>query len=80
MISLDEKKGSSQALGKLRRKLKQPILYTGMKKVILSADERLIERARLVARSQYKTLNGAFRDWLKQYTERNRGVVPRSMR
>jgi hypothetical protein len=39
-----------------------------MKKIILSADENLIERARLVARSQHKTLNGAFRDWLEQYT------------
>jgi hypothetical protein len=45
------------------------IVYTiyGMKNVTLSADERLIEQARLVARSQHKTLNLAFREWLEQY-------------
>lgn len=39
-----------------------------MKNVTLSADEDLIEQARLVARSQHKTLNTAFREWLVQYT------------
>ena len=39
-----------------------------MKNVTLSADEHLIEQARLVARSQHKTLNAAFREWLTQYT------------
>ena len=39
-----------------------------MKNVTLSADEELIEQARLVARSQRKTLNAAFREWLWQYT------------
>jgi hypothetical protein len=39
-----------------------------MKNVTLSADEDLIEQARLVARSQHTTLNAAFRDWLLQYT------------
>ena len=38
-----------------------------MKNVTLSADENLIEQARLVARSQHKTLNGAFREWLERY-------------
>jgi hypothetical protein len=38
-----------------------------MKNVTLSADESLIEQARLVARSQHKTLNAAFREWLEQY-------------
>lgn len=38
-----------------------------MKNVTLSAHERLIEQARLVARSQHKTLNVAFREWLEQY-------------
>ncbi|MFZ0294324.1 MAG: hypothetical protein WAL52_12025 [Candidatus Sulfotelmatobacter sp.] len=38
-----------------------------MKNVTLSADETLIEQARLVARSQHKTLNSAFREWLSQY-------------
>lgn len=39
-----------------------------MKNVTLSADEDIIEQARLVARSQRKTLNAAFREWLVQYT------------
>jgi hypothetical protein len=42
-------------------------LNNGMRKVTLSADQGLIERARLVARSQGKTLNAAFREWLEQY-------------
>lgn len=39
-----------------------------MKNVTLSADEDLIEQARLVARSQRRTLNAAFREWLLQFT------------
>ena len=39
-----------------------------MKNVTLSADEHLLDQARLVARSQHKTLNAAFREWLVQYT------------
>jgi hypothetical protein len=39
-----------------------------MKNVTLSADEDLIEQARLVARSQRKTLNAVFREWLVQFT------------
>ena len=39
-----------------------------MKNVTFSADEQLIEQAGLVARSQRKTLNAAFREWLAQYT------------
>jgi hypothetical protein len=38
-----------------------------MKNVTLSADEELIEQARMVARSQHKTLNTAFREWLQRY-------------
>jgi hypothetical protein len=38
-----------------------------MKNVTLSAEESLIEQARHVARSQHKTLNAAFREWLEQY-------------
>jgi hypothetical protein len=38
-----------------------------MKNITLSAEEHLIEQARLVARSQHKTLNSAFREWLEQY-------------
>ena len=39
-----------------------------MKNVTLSADEELIEQARLVARSHRRTLNAAFREWLVQFT------------
>lgn len=39
-----------------------------MKNVTLSADGELIERARLVAKAQHKTLNLAFREWLEQFT------------
>jgi hypothetical protein len=41
-----------------------------MKNVTLSADANLIEQARLIAKSQHKTLNAAFREWLEQYTAR----------
>jgi len=44
-----------------------------MKNVTFSADESLIEQARLVARSQHKTLNAAFREWLEQYAAQARG-------
>lgn len=44
------------------------ILYASpVKNVTLTADEELIERARHVARSQHKTLNVAFREWLREY-------------
>lgn len=39
-----------------------------MKNITLSADEDLIEQARMVARSQRRTLNEAFREWLTQFT------------
>lgn len=43
-------------------------VYTeAMKNVTLSADQDLIERARLVARSQRRTLNAAFREWLEHF-------------
>jgi hypothetical protein len=35
-----------------------------MKNITLSADEDLIEQARLVARAQRRTLNAGFREWL----------------
>jgi hypothetical protein len=38
-----------------------------VKNVTLSADEALIEQARLVARSRHTTLNAEFREWLAQY-------------
>jgi hypothetical protein len=39
-----------------------------VKKVTLSADERLLERARDVARSQSTTWNQLFRVWLAEMT------------
>lgn len=42
-----------------------------MKNITLSAEEDLIEQARLVAKSQRTTLNAAFREWLQQYTLRS---------
>jgi predicted transcriptional regulator len=42
-----------------------------MKNVTLSADENLIEQARLVARSRHSTLNVAFRQWLRDYVARS---------
>lgn len=39
-----------------------------MKNVTLSADDELIESARLLARSQNTTLNAVFREWLQTYT------------
>jgi len=38
-----------------------------MKRLALSADVDLIERARLVAQAQGKTLNVAFREWLVEF-------------
>jgi hypothetical protein len=38
-----------------------------VKNITLSAEESLIEQARMVARAQHKTLNAAFREWLAQY-------------
>jgi len=39
-----------------------------MKNLTFSADEDLIERARVIARGQKKTLNAAFREWLESFT------------
>ena len=41
-----------------------------MKKITFSANEDKIELAREVARSEHKTLNDAFRDWLDWYGSR----------
>jgi predicted transcriptional regulator len=43
-----------------------------MKKITFRADDDLIDRARLVARSQHKTLNAAFREWLLDFTAQAR--------
>lgn len=42
-----------------------------MKNITLSADDELIEQARLVAKTQHKTLNELFREWLEQFTSQN---------
>ena len=42
-----------------------------MKNITLSADDHLIEQARMVAKSQHKTLNTAFREWMEQFTAAN---------
>jgi hypothetical protein len=39
--------------------------------ITLSADESLIEQARLIAKSQRKTLNAAFRERLEQFTRQS---------
>lgn len=47
------------------------MVYTGfVKNITLSADAELIEKARQIARSEHKTLNAAFREWLEDYTSR----------
>jgi hypothetical protein len=45
-----------------------------MKNITLSADEQLIEQARLLAKSQHKTLNAMFREWLEQFTAQSGGT------
>jgi hypothetical protein len=42
-----------------------------VRNITFSADESAIERAREVARSEQKTLNDAFREWLIQYGARS---------
>ena len=39
-----------------------------MKYITLSADEKLIEKARNRARQEHTTLNQRFREWLEDYT------------
>jgi hypothetical protein len=40
-----------------------------VKNITLSADEDLIEQARLVAKARHTTLNAAFREWLVQFSK-----------
>jgi hypothetical protein len=44
-----------------------------MKNITLSADEHLIEQARLLAKSRHKTLNAMFREWLEQFIAQSGG-------
>ena len=47
------------------------VYTTFVKNVTLSADEHLIEQARSLAKSQNKTLNTLFREWLHQLTSQH---------
>jgi hypothetical protein len=50
-------------------------VYTDLvKNITLSADPDLIERARQLAKSERKTFNAVFREWLKNYTSRKGDV------
>ncbi|XCN72012.1 MAG: hypothetical protein Q3M24_17110 [Candidatus Electrothrix aestuarii] len=42
-----------------------------IKNITLSADERLIFKARKKAQSEHTTLNARFRQWLDRYTTSN---------
>lgn len=54
------------------RYLRTIFVYTRfVKNVTFSADEDLIEQARSIAKSQRKSLNDLFREWLLQLTARN---------
>lgn len=48
--------------------------YLRMKNITLSADEQLLEQARLLAKSQHKTLNAMFREWLEEFTAQSGGT------
>ncbi|WP_089727972.1 hypothetical protein [Candidatus Thiosymbion oneisti] len=39
-----------------------------LKNITLSADEKLIRKARKKAKQEYTTLNSQFRQWLENYT------------
>ncbi|MGA8101926.1 MAG: hypothetical protein WB869_07230 [Candidatus Acidiferrales bacterium] len=45
-----------------------------MKNITPSADEQLIEQARLLAKSQHKTLNAMFREGLEKFTAQSGGA------
>jgi hypothetical protein len=48
-------------------------VYTkAVRNITLSAEESLIEQARKAAADQNTTLNAAFREWLQQYSGRQR--------
>jgi len=49
------------------------LVYTiSVKNITLSADENLIEQARKAAADQHTTLNAAFREWLAEFSGRER--------
>jgi predicted transcriptional regulator len=45
-----------------------------MNNITISADKQLIKQARQLAKSQHKTLNAMFREWLEQFAARNGGT------
>jgi hypothetical protein len=45
-----------------------------MKYITLSAEDHLIKRAREFARERHTTLNQAFREWLKGFTQEETAV------
>jgi hypothetical protein len=50
-------------------------VYTAfVKNITFSADPDLIDKARQIAKSEHKTLNVAFREWLAEYTARAANV------
>jgi predicted transcriptional regulator len=50
-------------------------VYTAfVKNITFSADPDLIDKARQIAKSEHKTLNVAFREWLADYTARAANV------
>jgi len=61
------------------RKARGTALHTGIsysvfvRNITLSAEEDLIERARLRAAQEKNTLNAAFREWLERYAGRQTG-------
>ena len=46
------------------------LVYTEIVNITLAAQEHLIERARILARSRHTTLNAAFQQWLLDYTSK----------
>jgi hypothetical protein len=66
-VSLDKRSKRNKTIRILSPIHENSVHYLRMKNITLSADEALIEQARLVAKSQHKTLNTAFRDWLQRY-------------
>jgi hypothetical protein len=60
--------------GRCELDLRVPLIrvhFSRMKNITLSADENLIEQARLIAKAHRKTLNAAFREWLEQFTQQS---------
>ncbi|MBN1290416.1 MAG: hypothetical protein JXB48_01130 [Candidatus Latescibacteria bacterium] len=46
-----------------------------LKNITMSAEEELIRKAREKANKEHTTLNASFRQWLKQYINRNTKTI-----